>query len=36
LVTGLAGLENVTGRRDLRPWWQADRRPDSQILEAQK
>jgi hypothetical protein len=30
------GLENVTGRRDLRPWRQASRHPDSQILEAQK
>jgi len=31
-----AGPDNVTGTRDLRPWRQANRRPDSQVLEAQK
>ena len=31
-----AGLDNVTSRRDLRPWPEANRRPDSQVLEAQK
>ena len=35
LVTHRAGLDNVTGRRDFRPWPEANRRGDAQVLEAQ-